>query len=323
MDQAASTPITALAFALPCAAIRNGQPVPENHYLTFFQLKVLIQALFFLSGLCSLAGAQHITASVQRYGPEQGLAHREVNAIFQDRRDFMWFGTKFGLNRFDGATFTTYTREKNGLDFDDIQSIAQDADGLLWLMGPGSKSAISLFNPVTGVATSFEKRFNQPRQNHPPVWPNILLNGQDGTIFFIDYQPAKLNVYHPKSGLRTVPLPRYTTLALAAVTSRNTIWAIANGSQLVELTTDGRVLQTFNHSETIYVCLGQRHADTEFFYTTVPDAQHPTTGPLYKIDGAGHRQHQSNDIIKPAKLQRRLVYAFDRSGLVWNGEPVT
>ena len=226
-------------------------------------------------------------ASVQRYGPENGLAHREVNAIFQDRRDFMWFGTKFGLNRFDGATFTTYTREKNGLDFDDIQSIAQDADGLLWLMGPEGKSAITLFNPITGVATSFEKRFNQPRPAHPPVLAQILLIGTDGTIFFIDYQPAKLNVYHPRSGLKTVSLPRYRTLTLAAVTPRNTIWAIANGNQLVELTTEGRVLHTYDHPATIHLCLGQRHADTEFFYTTERDAQHPYAGQLYKIDGAG------------------------------------
>ncbi len=282
-------------------------------------MKAVSLALALLFGFCSLAGAQHFTASVQRYGPENGLAHREVNAIFQDRRDFMWFGTKFGLNRFDGATFATYNKEKNGLDFDDIHSIAQDADGLLWLMGPEGKSAITLFDPVTGVAISFEKRFNQPRPVYPLVGPQMLLSGTDGTVFFIDHQPAKLNAYHPRSGLKTVSLPRYRTLFLAAVSSRNTLWAIANGNQLVELTTDGRVLQTFNHPATIYICLGQRHAGTEFFYSTVLDAQHPDAGPLYKIDGAGHRQDQSNEPIKPAKMQRRLAYAFDRSGLVWNG----
>ncbi|MDB5242072.1 MAG: hybrid sensor histidine kinase/response regulator [Spirosoma sp.] len=292
---------------------------PQNQALKKRNLKPVSLALAFLFGCCSLAGAQHFGASVQRYGPEQGLAHREVNAIFQDRRDFMWFGTKFGLNRFDGATFTTYTKERNGLDFDDIQSIAQDADGLLWLMGPEGKSAITLFNPVTGLATSFEKHFQQPRPAYPPVWPQTILNGKDGTIFFIDQQPAKLNVYHPRSGLKTVLLPRYRTLLLAAVTGRNTVWAIANGNQLVELRTDGRVRQSFNHPGNIHMCLGQRHDSTEFFYNTVIDAQHPYTGPLYKIDGSGHRQGQSNDLIKPAKLQRRLIYAFDRSGLVWNG----
>ncbi|GAB3510325.1 hybrid sensor histidine kinase/response regulator transcription factor [Spirosoma knui] len=281
-------------------------------------MKVISLVLTILFGFCSLASGQHFGASVQRYGPETGLAHREVNAIFQDRRDFMWFGTKFGLNRFDGATFTTYTREKNGLDFDDIQSIAQDADGLLWLMGPEGKSSITLFNPLTGVATSFEKRFNQPRRNHPPVLPQmLLLNGSDGTIFFVDQQPVKLNMYHPRSGLKTVPLPQYTTLMLAAVTPRNTLWAIANQKQVVELAPDGRVLRTYDHPGPIRTCLGQRHAGTEFFYWVELDKLN--AGQLYRIDELGHHQEQSPDLIKPDKLQRRVAYFFDRSGLVWNG----
>lgn len=259
-------------------------------------------------------------ASVQRYGPEDGLAHREVNAIFQDRRDFMWFGTKFGLNRFDGATFTTYTQEKNGLDFDDIRSIAQDADGLLWLLGPEGKADITLFDPVTGVATSFEKRFKQLRPNLPPIFPQqTLLTSQKGTIAFVDYQPCRLNTYHPRSGLKTVPLPQYTTLTLVAFTARNTVWVIANGKQLVELTPDGRVLRTYDHSETIHTCFGQRHAGTEFFYTTSTDPLQPYSGHLFKIDVSGRRQEQPVEQISSEKLQQRLLYAFDRSGLVWNG----
>ncbi|WP_228724359.1 two-component regulator propeller domain-containing protein [Spirosoma sp. KUDC1026] len=276
--------------------------------------------LAFLLGFCSLAAAQHFAANVRRYGPEDGLAHREVNAIFQDRRDFMWFGTKFGLNRFDGGTFTTYTREKNGLDFDDIRSIAQDADGLLWLMGPDGKAAITLFDPVTGVSTSFEKRFKQSRPNSPAALPQqTLLNNQDGTVAFVDYQPARLNTYHPRSGLKTVPLPQYTTLVLVAFTPRNTVWVIANGKQLVELTLDGRVLRTCDHTGNIYICPGQRHADTEFVYTTSTDPKRPYSGHLFKIDQSGRRQEQPIELISSAKLQKRIVYAFDRSGQIWNG----
>ncbi|GAB3752943.1 hybrid sensor histidine kinase/response regulator transcription factor [Spirosoma pomorum] len=283
-------------------------------------MKAVSLILALLLGCCSLAAAQHFAASVQQYGPENGLAHREVNAIFQDRRDFMWFGTKFGLNRFDGATFTTYTREKNGLDFDDIRSIAQDADGLLWLMGPDGKAAITLFDPVTGVATSFEKRFKQPRPNSPAALPQqTLLNNQEGTVAFVDYQPARLNTYHPRSGLKTVSLPQYTTLTLVAFTQRNTVWVIANGKQLVELTLDGRALRSYDHTGNIHTCFGQRHADTEFFYTTSTDPKRPYLSNLFKIDQSGRRQEQPIQLINSSKLQQRTVYAFDRSGLVWNG----
>ncbi|MBO0947985.1 hybrid sensor histidine kinase/response regulator transcription factor [Fibrella forsythiae] len=279
---------------------------------------LLVFALFF--GCCSWAWAQQFAASIQRYDPEQGLAHREVNAIFQDHRDFMWFGTKLGLSRFDGATFTTYTREKNGLDFDDIHSIAQDADGLLWLMGPVGKSNIILFDPITGVATSFEKRFHRSRPTHFSGVRHSLLGGKDGSIVFVDYQPARLNIYHPKTGLRTVSLPQYKTLTLAAVSARNTVWAFANVTQLVELTMDGRVLHTYDHPQGLFACLGQSNAGAELVYrlTKTNDPWAPIDK-LYKIDGVGHRQALSPALVESKKLRNPLAYAFNQHGLLWNG----
>jgi len=261
-----------------------------------------------------------VAASVQSYGPEQGLAHREVNAIFQDRRDFMWFGTKLGLSRFDGATFTTYTREKNGLDFNDIQSIAQDAAGLLWLMGPVGKSTITLFDPLTSVATSFQKRFHRSRLMHPTWTKQFLLGSPDGSIVFVDYQPAKLNVYHPKTGLRTVALPQYKTLALAAVTTRNTVWIVADQTRLVEVTMEGRVLHSYDHPKAIYACVGQQQARADFFYRTTTSAG--PEGPidkLYQLDGAGHRQALSPAPIESTKIIYPLIYRFNQRGLIWNG----
>ena len=42
-----------------------------------------------------------------------GLSFSEVTSIFQDQRGFMWFGTGYGLNKYDGFSFTIYTLESS------------------------------------------------------------------------------------------------------------------------------------------------------------------------------------------------------------------
>jgi len=39
---------------------------------------------------------------------EDGLSNNIVLPITQDSRDFMWFGTEDGLNKYDGYKFTVY-----------------------------------------------------------------------------------------------------------------------------------------------------------------------------------------------------------------------
>ncbi|MBO9616420.1 MAG: response regulator [Dyadobacter sp.] len=258
-------------------------------------------------------------ASVKHYGPENGLAHREVNAIFQDRQGFMWFGTKFGLSRFDGKTFTNYTKDRNGLDFDDIQSIAQDADGLLWLMGPFGESRISLFNPLTGATIPFEKKFGKKHIGTYLNMPQRLLGSPNGTIFFANYIPAMLSSYHPKSGLRHVRLSRFKQLTIRQVTVRNTVWAIADGRVLVELTAEGRVLRQFGHAEIMFTgCLGHRNAGSEFFYPATDSATRAAK--VYGIDESGNQfelpRAQQPDLLHPLFP---ICYTFDKTGAVWDG----
>jgi hypothetical protein len=279
--------------------------------------RLLVSLLVFI---CSLAKAQQYTASVKHYGPEQGLSHREVNAIFQDKQGFMWFGTKFGLNRFDGLKFTEYTKASTGIGFDDVQSIAQDAEGYLWLMGPFGQSHITLFNPLTNKAISFEEKFKKPRPATLFDAPQRLLSSLDGTIFFTDYHPAKLTSYHPATGLREVPLPQFKKLAAFQVTARNTIWAIADDKLLLELTADGRIVQQYSHPQaSIIVCFGQRNAGIEFFYFAAdPSKRVPNL--FYSIDESGHRREWPYSLLKSLNQYIFPVcYAFDHTGLIWDG----
>jgi ligand-binding sensor domain-containing protein len=41
----------------------------------------------------------------------QRLSQRRVTNILQDRQGFMWFGTQYGLNRYDGHRFKVFKHE--------------------------------------------------------------------------------------------------------------------------------------------------------------------------------------------------------------------
>ena len=46
---------------------------------------------------------------------QNGLSQNTVHAILQDKQGFMWFGTKDGLDRYDGISFRTFMKESGTL----------------------------------------------------------------------------------------------------------------------------------------------------------------------------------------------------------------
>jgi len=67
-----------------------------------------------------------------------GLSNNQVESIFKDSRGFVWFGTNFGLNRYDGYHVKTYQSIKNdttSLLFNAISDIQEDSNGDLWIAG--------------------------------------------------------------------------------------------------------------------------------------------------------------------------------------------
>ncbi len=79
---------------------------------------------------------------------ENGLSQNSVNCAFQDTKGFMWFGTKNGLNRFDGYTFKVFMRnpqQPHSIGNSTINCIAGDPSGNLWI---GTDKGVYIFNPL-------------------------------------------------------------------------------------------------------------------------------------------------------------------------------
>jgi len=72
----------------------------------------------------------------RQYTNDNGLSSNTVMAGIQDRRGFMWFATKEGLNRFDGTQFRIYSHNQtasNSLPNNFILALCEDNEGWIWI----------------------------------------------------------------------------------------------------------------------------------------------------------------------------------------------
>lgn len=79
---------------------------------------------------------QNINIRFDHLGTADGLSQSNVKCILQDSRGFMWFGTRDGLNRYDGYKFTVYKNDPenvNSLSNDFISDIIEDKKGNIWI----------------------------------------------------------------------------------------------------------------------------------------------------------------------------------------------
>jgi len=92
----------------------------------------------------STASAQKL--QFRQLTPDQGLSSSLVQAIVQDSRGFMWLGTKKGINRYDGYSFSVYRHragDSTSLGDNDAMALYEDAKKSLWI---GTSKGLSRYD---------------------------------------------------------------------------------------------------------------------------------------------------------------------------------
>ena len=85
----------------------------------------------------------------RHYQVENGLSNNAVICSIQDKKGFLWFGTKDGLDRFDGYTFKIFRNDPDdersiGSNF--IHALFVDSNDVLWV---GTEKGLYQYDATT------------------------------------------------------------------------------------------------------------------------------------------------------------------------------
>jgi len=137
---------------------------------------------------------------------EDGLASHEVFCGLQDKAGFLWFGTRNGLNRYDGKTCLLFTRQRNNLQENKVVQMAKDnANNLFIEYGSTgfqltTNGKVDVMNATTQEVKTLSAAFpNLPFKEQDVYW---ISNDGTGQIDILTARPFRLWQYNSKKGFR-------------------------------------------------------------------------------------------------------------------------
>lgn len=117
----------------------------------------------------------------QRISMAQGLSQSSIQGIAQCPDGFLWFGTQFGLDRFDGYRFVSWRHDPadaGSLSHSAVSDVQLAGNGQLWV---ATRDGLNRFDPRSGQA----ERFPVPESANLPGSRSLRILGEaaDGRLY--------------------------------------------------------------------------------------------------------------------------------------------
>jgi signal transduction histidine kinase/ligand-binding sensor domain-containing protein/CheY-like chemotaxis protein len=112
----------------------------------------------------------------RRYSINDGLSSNSVLAVEMDAKGYLWAGTYYGINRFDGQNFKQYFFDNHTIDSkDQVSDIFSDSKGRLWV---GTFSSLYLYDDLQDEFIKI---------NEQPVNVGEIAESPANTIWIVGY----------------------------------------------------------------------------------------------------------------------------------------
>lgn len=165
-------------------------------------MKIKIISAIWLMVLCSGISWSQVrdkTYVFKSINEHQGLSNNHVLAIFKDRLGFVWFGTAYGLNRFDGTrmkTFFTIENDSTSLLNNYTWKIFEGPEGNLWIKDINSEFSVYLLEQGY-----FSRSINLFSQHYKLKSDHIsMVTGDQMGRYWFAHPEEGISVHDPQTG---------------------------------------------------------------------------------------------------------------------------
>lgn len=281
-------------------------------------MRFLTTIVLLLLSLSLYAQSEHYNFS--KLDIHTGLSHNQVNAILKDGDGFLWFGTMWGLNRFDGYSFKIFSKkpgDSTSLYDNFVLRLSELPDGKMWVLTRGSPC---IYNSHTekfaSDYSSYLKALGLPAGNVL----NIVKGNNERYWFLYDtldlflYSATERKVKPFRPGFKFNPAVKITAVQ---ETKDGRLWLVyQNGliqqydivsNKLIVSSTAFQKLITGNNNHNLFV-----DADGDIWLWNFK------YGAVY-YNPRDNSIKQFNENSLPAKLTSSLVSQIvqDNNGLIW------
>ncbi len=177
----------------------------KNHYCIF---------LFICMSNLLVGQALYQTSNnlrFEHYSSKEGLSQRSVTSIFQDKKGYLWFGTRDGLNKFDGKNFVQYrhnSQDSTSLSYSWVSAIYEDNIGNLWV---GTKQGLNKYNPTGDNFIRYKYSLSENTISDNEIWDitqfddNFIWVATNDGINKIEIKTNKISyLKHEKNNINSI-----------------------------------------------------------------------------------------------------------------------
>ncbi len=118
---------------------------------------------------------------VKFHAPIGSISQNTITTIAQDDYGFLWFGTQYGLNRYNGVDFTTYLHSPTdslSISNSSIESLMCDSEGNIWVGTYGG--GVNILNRKT---QSWNKGYGTIQKNLNGHYISVMYEDRAGGIW--------------------------------------------------------------------------------------------------------------------------------------------